>query len=290
MHLTEHLSDATGLPVAIEKSDAAGAPVFLDKSESAALSFSSHQDALDYASHVVEDSNRRSAAFGVDIVKSYRHGWIDCYVQLRSRRSNQQCDLSFFRVPRRPFRPLELKESSAIAGLNGKNEAAKSQRNKFAVFLGVTELIYGPEGVIPSFVRLEPFKERYDCRVKIPAYFPLAVNIDAKILDIFCEREIGFLGMLASAGDGGSVPALIQNGPEIIDGIENNAGERFWDWLSESDLVALLSGIRINVCDGGPWLFADESANEAVEIANVMMCASEGKPWAMEQISHERQA
>jgi hypothetical protein len=174
--------------------------------------------------------------------------------------------------------------------VSGKLKAAKLKRDERAVFLGVTELVYGPEGIIPSFVWLEASKERYDFRVKVPANFPISVNIFVKLVKGVREGEVSFCPTRTAGGDSGSISALIQNGPEIINCIENDAREHFWDWLSESELMDLLSGIRIKIDESGPWLFAEELINKRFEIADVMLCATGGKPRAVEQLTHDPKA
>jgi hypothetical protein len=139
----------------------------------------------------------------------------------------------------------------------------------------------------PPLYGWNPLKR--DTRVKVPANFPLAINISIEVDEGICKREIGFLQALTAAGDSGSISALIQSGPEVIDGVKNDAGKHFWNWFSEPELMDILSGgTRVRIDESGPWLFVEERINDRFEIANVMLCATEGELRALEPIFHER--
>ena len=158
------------------------------------------------------------------------------------------------------------------------------------MFFGVTELVYGPKGVIPSFIWIETSKKGRDLRREMTARLPFAIDVLIKLIKAICEREIGFLQTRASASESGSISALIQSGPQIVDGIEDDTRKDFWNGLSKPDLVGFLTKIQIKIGNMPPWLFADKSLNEIFEITDVMMRAIEGQPWAMEQVIHEREA
>ena len=70
-----------------------------DKPKPAALRFGSHQDALDYISHCIEDANSRLAAQNLNAVDRYKKGEVAAYVRVQSTRNGDQCHLVFVSVP-----------------------------------------------------------------------------------------------------------------------------------------------------------------------------------------------
>ena len=178
------------------QADAAISAALLDlKAKAAALSFRSHQDALDYAAHSVEHVNCLLAANSVNAVDRYAKGHVSCYARLHSRRSNRQGDLVFFGIPaeRRAGRADGVACPSVAGDIAGKESDCPIdlQGNKGAMFLGVTELVQGPEGVIPSFVWIEPAKERRDFRWQIGAGSPSTVDVVVEVTECVCEGEVG---------------------------------------------------------------------------------------------------
>ena len=162
-----------------------------------------------------------------------------------------------------------------------------NQWNNLIVFLGVTHLVQGPQGIIPSLVWVEPPKQRDDFRRAIIGDLP-AKNIVIKSGQVIAEREVGSLWIGFSACDSGSVATLIEHGSEIADGIENDAIKHGWKPPSKSDLVTLMSGYRIILNNVGPWLIVDKGADLLFELTNVMMCSIERELRAGEHINHDR--
>jgi hypothetical protein len=149
---------------------------------------------------------------------------------------------------------------------------ANLKRNKSAVFLGVTELVQGPEGVIPSFVWIEPAKQRYDFRGAILADLP-AFNIVIEAGKVISERKVSSFGVSLATCDSGSVASLVQHSPHIANGVKEDAGEHFRQLLREFDFVNIRSRLRILINNVGPWLTFNKVVNERIEILDVMLCA-----------------
>ncbi len=240
------------------------------------LRFGSHQDALDYARHAVEDANSRLAAQSLNAVDRYRKGDIGIYIGLRSRKNGHQCDLVFSRVPA----DTKLAGTSNVSGqFSGSDSTAKERRRicddkrlQGEVFVGVSDLVNGPEGVIPSFVSLEALKERTDFRGQILA---ATGQVVPPFLFRGTEGKFGGLRGGAFAGDSGSVSGLIEDSSQIVSSIEQDAGQHLRHLLCEFDFMKVLAGIGILINEAGPWLVCDEFVNGCFEIANVMLCAHE---------------
>jgi hypothetical protein len=256
-----------------------------DKPESAALRFSSHQDALDYARHAVEDANHRLASQSLNAVDRYRKGDVGIYINMRSRSSGHQCDLVFFRVPAdaRAARadyvgdPLVISDSSAEEGRWISND----ERLEGTVFLGVSNLVEGPKGVIPSSVSIETSKNVPDFRGQVLAS---TGEVVPEFLFGGAKGKFGCFQGGALSGDSRGVAGLIEGGSQVVGGIEQNAWQHLRQLLSEFDFMKVVSWVRIFVNEAGPWLFCNETVNSFVEIANVMMCADQRQSRAAEQI------
>ena len=165
------------------------------ESQVAALHFRSDQDALDYARHSSEVVARSLAPYRLNALDRHIEGDVGCYVRLHSRLGDQDCDLTFFRVPLGGFADWDPSEPDNIAGVEDRS-LVNLERNKGAVFLGVTELVQAPQGIIPSFVWIEPAEERCDFRWQIatpPAIVDMVVQVEQRV----SEREIsaGALGI-----------------------------------------------------------------------------------------------
>ncbi len=88
-----------------------------DDADASALSFRSHQDALDFASHGVERANRMLAANNlVNVIERYCEGDIEIALEIKSRRYVAQYELVFGAIPPRyePFKSLKLPVGAKI--------------------------------------------------------------------------------------------------------------------------------------------------------------------------------
>jgi len=154
------------------------------------------------------------------------------------------------------------------------------------MFVGVSNLVEGPEGIIPSFVSLAPLKERTDFRWQILASAgrvvpEISFGEPKGKFDRFQGRAFG--------GDGGGVTSLVKDGAKIVNGVKKDAWQHVRQWPNELDLVNILSGLRIFIDDVGPCVSVDKAIGDSIEVVDVMLCARESKASAIEQISHDQQ-
>lgn len=241
---------------------AAAAAELGNKPDSAALCFRSHQDALDYDAHCVEDANRRLAAESIDAIDRYRNSDVCCYVRLRrckvATARSEQCDLGFFRVPADTARTHDINNRPVIAGESRIKESFRIldlSRIESAVFLGITELVQSPEAIIPSFVWVERPKQRYYFRRQIVANLP-AYNIVIKAGDVVSEREVGSFGIGPPLARAAAYPHWSRTARKLLEASKTMHGR-----LSGRHLVNLilcnsclgLDSLSITV-DHGFWL------------------------------------
>jgi hypothetical protein len=104
---------------------------------------------------------------------------VTAYLRFNVRGADCQFCLAFLRIPARP-------EERDIIGRTVRGECdagskadvwgGDSERDQFAVFLGVTEIVQGPKGVIPSLVWLESAKQFCDFRWQMFADFSTSID------------------------------------------------------------------------------------------------------------------
>jgi len=125
-----------------------------DESDPLTLGFRVSEDSAYFSTHRIEERNGRLAVNNFFLVAdSYCVGKIE--LRLGVRVNGAECDLVFFNIP------IPRNDSAGIVPCKG---ASESDRDKDGVFFDIGHVVYGPQGIIPSLVRLEPFKNRYDPR------------------------------------------------------------------------------------------------------------------------------
>lgn len=276
----------------------------LDETEAPALCFRSAQDAIDYAHHVAEDSNRRLAALCLDAVERYVKGDVCLVITANFVRHSCQCDLVFIGVPVGIFDTHSADKSPRVDDVGNidhavvpknRGELRNQQRanvrpadiegNERAVFLGVTELIQGPEGVIPSFVWVEAPKQRQDFRWQILAAATANYRLDSS--RVVPEGKLTSFRIEFSSGHRASVTTLVQDCAQIVSGIKNNVGQLDWQPPLKDDLMHLMSGIvGIGLDPVGPRLITYELIDFGIEIVDVMLCALDGAARTLKEIAH----
>lgn len=208
-----------------------------DKTEPTALSFGFCADLRVDFEHFLQDANRRFAAQNINALDCYRNGDVCVVVNFRLGVCPEQQQLILSSVQQTACG----RDSPADCSI----ESSDSD-----VFLGVTNLVQGPDGVIPSFVCIAPFKERTDFRRQVlttPAH-----SVEPMCL-VIREGEL--------SRDGAGVGTLIE-------GVKQNA----WKPPGKSDLMQFMESISIVIDDVGPTLFNFKSADVRCQIDDVMMC------------------
>jgi hypothetical protein len=260
------------------------------KAKAAALRFGSQQDAFDYIAHSKQNMARLGITENVKPFDGYAEGKLECRVCFFARGSNCQYQFLFKRAPYEIAaiwaHDLTYQDSLNFSSREEGNGLANAGRNEGAVFLGVTEVVNSPEGVVPSFVWVTPPKECSDLRRQVSADVSGAINIVVQIGETVCEGEIGLPRIFLPASNRGGVTGLVEHGPQIVGCIEKNTGKHMWEVESKLNFVDVVSRIRIFIDNVGPRLAFDKFVNQRIEITDVMLCPNESKTRAVEQICH----
>jgi hypothetical protein len=270
MPLTEQRYSDTAGTVASEK--AAGAPVEFGKSgevtERPTSALGSYQDILDFAERSVEEANRRLAAANeLSCVESYNKGRACIVIARLASFAAHEFDLVFCAIPKRS-ESVEIIEALKAKVFDG-DVCAESYRNQ-GCMSGITHLVKGPDGVIPSLVWLEPAKERFNLFRNIAA--PSLQSVLEPVF-VVADRESGPLGPSGSRTGSRSVGGLVENSPHVEKSVKNQILPNVRDFLSELEFVNLVNSIRLQLDHERVWLFAKESLDPLVKIDKVMLCA-----------------
>jgi hypothetical protein len=260
--------------------------LLFDQPNPAALPFRSHQDALDFASHGAEHVNRVLAADNlVNIVERYRKGELEIKLSVNIGRVGNagEYQLVFFAVPSQ-ISTKELDAASSDSGISTHADtASEGERVKQFVFRGVTKLVHCPEGVIPSFVRLESSEEVTDFRWQVLA---ASGQIVPHISFSWAEGElsrfrVGTPGMLTANCES----SLVKDRSEIVSAIKDDVGKVFCKWFTENDFENLTNSIFVFLSDWGPWLEL-KGVDLPFQISKVVLCSTEHPSRAFEDVSH----
>jgi hypothetical protein len=237
----------------------------LHQSEPLSLRFESHNDALDYASQLVEDSNRFLTANKLDIANRYKKGELEIHLRCRANRLPIEFHLVFLSIPA----DIPSQDESAWqfrASPNSVTRIIQNNRTDKRVFIGITEFVKCPEEIISSFVCLEPAHKIGDFWMQVLA-FPLHAVL--KINSIGSEGKISEPSSLAETE---SVNSLVESETEVVGGIGGDIEQELWQRLCELEFNNFLSIIRVNLTDYGVRVCAKEIESLPFKVLDVMLC------------------
>jgi hypothetical protein len=180
-----------------------------DQSDSAALSLSGADDAIDLGCHVPEVIGGNGLIGKIDLVKSYKEGNIEIVIGVSAGPHASKHDLIFFAIPSGD-RNLERPGPGKVFDVHSAH--GPSDRNEGRM-CAVTQLVEGPEGHIPSLVRLEPSKERLNLWGQV---FGPSSNVIVHVEGGIPEREFRALGSELSPQGGYGESGLIERGPQRL--------------------------------------------------------------------------
>lgn len=235
------------------------------QAEPARARFDSHDDALDYARNIVEDSNRWLATHALDIAERYKRGVLEVCVVCRSGSDAEKFHLVFCVIPDRGLDGRAVtKELRLIEPKPARRDANGAEDR---VFVGITELVQCPKEVIPSFVWLERAHEVNDI---IGQVFAASVDNVLQLRCVISEGEPGGLPFPA-AGNADDMTGLVESGTKVIDGVEGDTRQSVWHGFNELELMYLLRCFRVNLSDMSVGVTLVELGNLPLKITDVIL-------------------
>jgi len=136
------------------------------------------------------------------------------------------------------------------------------------VFVPVAYFVQCPEKIIPSWVRLEPAKERLDLWGEILGPSESVCHLS----DTASEGEGRELGFLNSASNSDGIPCIVQDATEVMDEISDDIGKGIWNGFSQLDLVNLMvRSTRIRLDKSLVWIDSRELCDFPLKISKVFL-------------------
>lgn len=236
----------------------------LEQTDAARLTFDSHEAALDFAKHGVEDANRWLAAHSLNLADHYERLKLEIVVRCVPTSDAPEYHLVFRGVPN---------ECSAGAAdrrlhkMDFRESGGNDHGDKDFVFVGITQLVQSPEKIIPSLVWLKRHHHVKDFfRNVLGASFYSTQHFG----EIIPEREMGVMAAL-SGGNGGSVSGTVKRGAQVGKDFEGDAADGGWQGFSQLDLMKILSSVRIWFNQNGVWITTDEGSNLPFQLVDASL-------------------
>ena len=236
----------------------------LEQTDAPRLRFDSHEAALNFATHGVENANRWLTAHASNIADHYENLNLEVVVRCRSMRDAHDFHLIFRCVPCGG----DAKAADIAHKATDHHVASgHADRDNDFVFVGITKLVYRPENNIPSLVWL---KRHHDIKDFFRQVFGAPFYSVLNFSSILTEREMGVLTRLTGS-KGNRVSSLVEGGAQSIENIRGDPRETYWQGLSELDLMGILSSLSVRLNDSGVWITVDENGNLPFKILNTSL-------------------
>jgi hypothetical protein len=228
------------------------------------LSFKSHDDALNYARKLVEDSNRWLVVHEFNAANRYMLGDVEIRINFTAGLNAENFHFVFRAIPDR------VHNVSAVPRkvIHHKATAVNSDGADELMFIGVTELVQCPQEVVPSFVWLERAHEVNDFFRQVFAPASYAV---LKFSFVVGEGEVGESSALPKC-DGDGIQGMIEGGAQVVNGVNSDMSQSGGHGLGELDLMHILRCIRIELNDVTVWVAIEELGNLPIKFTDAVLC------------------
>jgi hypothetical protein len=249
-----------------------GEPVSFEKPQLSAFIAGQAESPRDLIPHEEELADGWQASRGLNLVKAYDEGGIYLVIRFVTERSPRKYDLI--------FRAIGVLQASSDSERDVKGVTPDSRMRHVRVYGNecgmsrVAQSVESPEGLIPTLVRLEGAKNRYDFIGHVSADF-VSDNGVFELGDVVSDREHCLFRFDLSRRNSGSVSGLIKCRAKVDEGVKGDITPFDWDGFNESDFVKLVNSIRIRIDEKVVWATIEESSDLLVKLGNVLMCSDE---------------
>lgn len=240
----------------------------VDDSEAPCLRFSSKQDALDFARHGAEGAEDFMLSYSLDFAERYVKANLDLVFKIRSLATSGDYHLIFSAIPNWARENFRRQWSRGAHPENIDTAADYADSRNQSVFVGVTDLVECPNGLVPSLVRLEAAKEINDVRRDFLAAF---FDDELKIGSAIGNGEVSrFIGEPVSRRKG-SERGMVESGSQIASRVICVVSKLLGDRLRKYNLVIDPSPL-VGISDLGPWFALDILLCGEFEILDACLC------------------
>jgi hypothetical protein len=249
-----------------------------ERSNSGALGFNSHDDALAFAKHCVENSRRWFRANSLRILEGYVSANLSLVLKVNAPFGAGVWDFVFRAIPSERLQELDASGPRCSGSANFARMGGPSNKHNKAVFAGITQIVQGAEKVIPSFVTIEASKERLDFRRRILANTPHAV---IEIGGSIGERKSGAQGGVFGSG---RVDHMIETSSEMLDNLGSEKTPVSRKALGDMDFVNGVNAVRVQLNQVSVWLFSKELIDPGFEVVEMFVCSREPEFCAKQRV------
>jgi hypothetical protein len=246
------------------------------------LDFQSIEDTGNLFSGYFQGLHNGSAPDFLDIASErYKRGEVEVIFKLRADGSNREYDLI--------FAPFDVIEEADVPGNNaamGEIKTSEQQAsNDKSVFGLITNFVECPNKmVVPSFVRLEPAKQRTDIRGERPSF--CSAQVSFKLRCRVRDGEVNVLSEIRSVGESNSVSGVVEARSQVRDRIESTISDDVGNQSDNTQLMEFMSTIRLYLSDRGVWLGPQVGIDFPFQVRDMFVCAREPAACAPERIIH----
>jgi len=237
-----------------------------DQADAPALCFSGPQDAINFARNGVKNANGGTALNPIDLVKLYEEGKFDIVLKVSTGFDSGEYDLIFSAVKNGHGRVPPAQGH----GIDFQSTSSDAHGDEESVFVGVTELVQGPEGVIPSLMRVERAKERADFHGEV---FAAALSDTIQISNRVPKGKVGVSRLNHPGPKGYGVATLIEGGSERFNGLGSRVTPTVGDFARK---LESMGGVPVSFQLGKlfAWFLFEETADTLFKQADVTLAAS----------------
>jgi hypothetical protein len=249
-----------------------------DQTDSPALSFRSHQDALDFADQSVQRVKDWIARQTIDLAKGYVNGKLSIVIKIRIPPGPREYDLVFNVVPNERW---NIERERAVHRDVSDVEAVTNSAdwNDEAMDALPANPVETPEQIATSFVRLEPAKERNDLRWEAHKFSgDHVVHFRGRVRN----GKLNGIGLGDRAHSSDGTCDVIKTSAGGLHGLIGEVGENSGKVGRELYLMFLKS-LRIRLDNASVGLRLEERLGGRLEILDVLACACESALGASER-------
>jgi hypothetical protein len=248
-----------------------------DDSNSSRLRFGSANDAQNYARHLAQTGRDWASAKPWNFPKLYTDGKLNIVVNCSLAKGFGNYDFVFSAIPSRRKRQRVVSPDAPVIFKHGVLDGNRRSEH-FAVLCHVAHFVECPQGRVPSLVRLEFQKERFD--VFREMFVSVAAEGGLHVSPGISKREIG----LFTSGHRG-VRRVIQSRSKSLDNLNDVSKDGIGDRL-KLDFIERVRGFRISLRESGVRIRIKVNVRSAFQFAHLLACPVHSEVRTVEPSDH----
>lgn len=250
------------------------------KANAPALCFRGADDALNFASDCVKDSQRWGTLRCLNLIERYRMGEVAIVLKISTGGEPEQCHAIFSAIPHQAIVDSSIPDFATDDVKSGPN----GSRDQKAVFAYRAQSIQGPEFEVPSFVSLVGPEQLSDFVGQVFASpFDEFIQLSSVSLADWKVRTVR-LGDTIQFG--GGVPSLVEGGSQIFDDVGGDIAHLGGQTSAELDVELFTRYVRIHLSDNLGRICVPERFASSQQVSDVFFCSGKPALRAIEGISH----